>query len=532
MELIETRTVPGLARLHLAQLGDDPRRLVEFVDTLEPGVPKDRKWVIMISTQVGCAIGCAFCDAGALGYWGDLSADEMLEQVRYALRSNPELDPAKHPKLKVHFARMGEPTLNPAVLDALERLGAETGPGLIASLSTIAPRTPRVDRFLERLRQIKDALYAGGRFQLQFSLHGIDEAERARLVPARTWDFERIADFGRSFRRPDDRTLTLNLALPPSARLDGDALASRFDPEHFLFKITPVNPTGAADASGATHVWDEAPAPLAAFAERLRTRGFEVILSPSADEEIAAATSCGQLWSRELRRQAELRTRNLRRDADSYVRAPELEAKAAAWRAALAPYARPTPPLDDAALLVVDMQEFFLSPRSPAYLPAARAVARNVALLADGFRRAGRPVAFTIHAVDGERDAGPMSRWWRRSCRWGTPDARVLAALSRREDEPVFRKTRYSGFSNPELRPWLQARGVRGLVVCGVMTHLCVESTARDAFDLGFDTRVPLDACGAPDEALHLGALKSAAHGFAFTPTTEEVLESICLKSC
>ncbi|MBI4423197.1 MAG: isochorismatase family protein, partial [Elusimicrobia bacterium] len=464
MDIVSTATAHGLGELHLARVGPDPRRLIEFVDTLEPGIPKARKWVLMISTQAGCAVGCSLCDAGELGYWGNLTAEEMLGQVRFVLRRNPELDPARHPKLKVHFARMGEPSLNPAVLEALRRLPELVGgAGLLPSLSSVAPLAPVTERFFEELATIKDDRYPAGRFQLQFSLHATDEESRRRIVPVRTWDFARIAEYGRRFRRPGDRKITLNFATPEGHRLDAARLARAFDPADFLVKITPVNPTRRADDSGHTRVWQEPPADIAGFAARLKERGFEVILSPSLPEEIAAATSCGQLWSGALREQARVRRRNLEREARAYVRPGELAAKTAEWLAAVAPYRRERQgPPPEPALLVVDMQEFFLNPRSPAFLPPARAVAERVAALVARFREAGRPVAFTTHAYEeGERAGAPMARWWRKACLAGSPDARILPLLGPREGEPVLRKTRYSAFSHPELEPWLRARGAR-----------------------------------------------------------------------
>jgi 23S rRNA (adenine2503-C2)-methyltransferase len=122
MKIIEKREIPGLANLYLAELPGSGMRLIEFVDTVEPGVRKEDKWVLMISTQFGCAVGCRMCDAGAMGFHGNLTAAEMLAQVREVISGNPGLDPCAHPKFKIHVARMGEPALNPAVLEALRLL--------------------------------------------------------------------------------------------------------------------------------------------------------------------------------------------------------------------------------------------------------------------------------------------------------------------------------------------------------------------------------------------------------------------------
>ncbi|OGS32553.1 MAG: hypothetical protein A3J82_07965, partial [Elusimicrobia bacterium RIFOXYA2_FULL_69_6] len=236
MRIVETRTAKGLGALYLADLGTRGReRLVEFVDTREPGVPKSRKWVLMVSTQVGCAVGCRMCDAGAAGFGGNLSVDEMLGQVRFVARRNPGMDLRRHPKVKVHFARMGEPSLNPAVLPALRALAREVpNPGLIASISTVAPRTPVVEPWFEELRRVKDECYPGGRFQLQFSLHSADEALRGGIVPIRKWRLDEVAAFGRRWMRSGDRKLTLNFAPGPGERLDDAAISRIFDPEHFL----------------------------------------------------------------------------------------------------------------------------------------------------------------------------------------------------------------------------------------------------------------------------------------------------------
>ena len=510
MEVIETRKLPGLGRLFLAAGPENRSRAVEFVDAAEAGVPKARRWIITIAVQAGCPVGCTLCDAGAVGYWGNLSADEMLEEVGRVLASNPRLDAKAHPDLQIHFSRMGEPALNPAVLEALARLRAEAGgPGLSCALSTVAPDTPVAESFMERLRAVKDEHYAGGRFELQFSLHGIDERERKRVVPVRTWSFERIADYGRRFRKEGDRKVVLNLALRPGAALDVQALAARFDPAHFAMRLSPVLPTRAAEEAGDAHPWLKPPPALSAFAEALRALGFEIRVGRSAPGDAAAGAACGQLWSAPLRSLAEIRRRNLERHEASYVSAATLGVKAAAWREALKPCARPLPPPNSSGLLIMDMQDSALSPRSPGFLPASRAVARNVARLAAGFRTAGRPVAFAVQG-----------------------DGRVADILAAREGEPVLRRTSPSGFSHAGLLRWLDERGVRTLVICGLTTDAGVAATARDASALGFDARLPLDACAGADEDLHLAALKTAARDFAFIQSTEEVLRTICPKSC
>jgi 23S rRNA (adenine2503-C2)-methyltransferase len=532
LKIVERREAPGLAKLYLAEL--DAQRRIEFVDTLEPGVPKADKWVMMISTQAGCAVGCRMCDAGVTGYRGNLSATEMLDQIRFIAAQNPGLDLARHPKVKIHFARMGEPSLNPAVLEALRGLAREAArPGLIASLSTVAPKSPAITPWFEELRRIKDNCFPGGRFQLQFSLHATDEDRRREIVPIKKWTLAEVADYGRRFIRPGDRKVTLNFAPGPGEGLDADVIARIFDPEHFLVKITPINPTLSARRSHLTNVWNEAPEAIRAAAAELRRRGFPVILSPSFPAEIEFETSCGQLWSRNLKAEASAGLRAERRERHSYVTADSIDSRCEDWLREAQRERRRELPFDPkrAALLVVDMQEFFLDRHSPAYSPPARAVLLNVRRLVEAFRRAGRLVLFTVHAHGGSSPDGSLMRlWWDQVCLAGSPQARVVAVLEPREAD-VYRKTGYSAFCNPALAGRLRAEGAAQIVLAGVKTDLCVESTARAAFDLGWPTFVAADATAARSEERHVAALRAMARGFSVVTRVEDVAGNLALEA-
>ena len=291
-----TKDVPGYGTLYSAWRRGEPDKWFEFLDCEDPPAPRREKWVIMISSQFGCAIGCRFCDAGNFGYRGNLTVEELLGQVRFALSTHPEIEAAKVPKLKVHVARMGEPTLNRAVLPALEMLGRSGAlPGLLPSISTMAPRCDLSRRFLDDLIALKDEVFSGGRFQLQFSLHSTDEEARRALIPARKWSLEEIAAFGERWFKPGDRRVTLNVALPDDIPFD-PALAGRlFPPERFLFKFTAVHNTLRGDGNALTKVWHEAPERIARIAAELKSRGFQTIVNPCLPEEVRAGLSCGQL---------------------------------------------------------------------------------------------------------------------------------------------------------------------------------------------------------------------------------------------
>ena len=291
--LLASQGDPELALVHLLQWGDDPRARVETVDSIDPRYPRRDKSCIIISTQLGCAVGCLMCDASG-AFHGNLTAEQILDQVRFVLAQRPEL--LQTAKLKVHFARMGEPAHNAAaVLEALEALPEVLpAPGLMPALATVAPAGSQA--FLTSLGRIKDRLYSGGRFQLQLSLNSTDPDVRARLMPTPQLPLDQLARLGGDFFSAGDRKVALNFALARGVPVDPDALAAQFSAERFMVKLTPVNPTERARAHGLDTVLSaESPEAAQRLVERLRRRGFDVVVSIGEPEEIRIGSNCGQL---------------------------------------------------------------------------------------------------------------------------------------------------------------------------------------------------------------------------------------------
>ena len=235
-----------LAKVYVAELED--RSKIELVESVQPPIPREEKWVLIVSTLKGCPVGCPICDAGRF-YRGKLSAAEIFDQIDFMVRRRYPDGVVPIPKLKVQFARMGEPAFNDAVLDVLESLPRRlTVPGLLPSVSTVAPAGR--ERFFERLLNIKRREYAGGRFQMQFSVHTTSNRARRALVPIKTWSLEEMAGYGDRFFAPGDRKITLNFAAVQGLPLEPKPLYPLFSPDKFLIKLTPVNPTVAAARSG------------------------------------------------------------------------------------------------------------------------------------------------------------------------------------------------------------------------------------------------------------------------------------------
>jgi nicotinamidase-related amidase len=165
------------------------------------------------------------------------------------------------------------------------------------------------------------------------------------------------------------------------------------------------------------------------------------------------------------------------------------------------------------ALLVIDMQEYFLDPVRHAFLPSAPAIVRRINALAAAFRARQRPVLFTRHG-NTPADEGQMAAWWHDLPAASDPAADIHSSLELL-DSPVIVKTQYDAFHRTDLEARLRRAGVDQLVITGVATHLCCESTARSAFVRGFAVFVAVDGTATWNRELHLASLRALAHACA-----------------
>ena len=214
---------------------------------------------------------------------------------------------------------------------------------------------------------------------------------------------------------------------------------------------------------------------------------------------------------------------------EDYMKEENSNEKARAWLAACSRHesrrGRFEFDMDSAALLVLDMQRYFLDEASHARVPSGRAILPNVNSLVAMFREAERPVIFTRHSLEKGEDPGIMGRWWRDIVREGTPESSLVGSLDMNGSDPVIRKTRYSAFVGTGLEEMLRSTGVDSLVITGLTTHLCCESTARDAFMRDFAVFFVVDATATWTEDLHVSSLRSLSDGFVIPVATSDLLK-------
>lgn len=285
-----------LAKVYVASMREGNGYLVEFVESLQPPIPREEKWVLIVSSSFGCPVNCMMCDAGG-HYLGKLTEDEILNQIDYMVRRRFPNGQVYIPKFKIQFARTGEPSLNPNVLSALRALPKMyDAPGLMPCVSTLAPIGGR--RFLDELIDIKNSFYPSGRFQLQFSIHTTDGRKRDELMPVKKWDLQEISEYGERYFQERDRKVTLNFAMAHGYPVEPEVIAEHFDPAKFFIKITPLNPTSKVRKEKLQSTIDPHDEGSAReVVQRFQELGFDTLLSIGELEENRIGSNCGQFVS-------------------------------------------------------------------------------------------------------------------------------------------------------------------------------------------------------------------------------------------
>jgi ureidoacrylate peracid hydrolase len=190
---------------------------------------------------------------------------------------------------------------------------------------------------------------------------------------------------------------------------------------------------------------------------------------------------------------------------------------------------------DNCALLVVDMQNGFCHPDGSFAamgfdVAALRAAIGGCQALITAAHQARVPVIYTRFAYQpGYVDAGVTSTELFPQIRKhagltaGSWDADLLADLPVADGDLVIDKSRYSAFYGTRLEPLLHGLQVRSLVVCGVTTNMCVETSVRDASQRDYRTFVVSDATAEFTAERHAHALMAIRYGFGWVVDCEQV---------
>lgn len=255
------------------------------------------KWVATISTQKGCPMKCQFCDCPKYGFHGNASVDDLKYEIETILE-NEDVKSTK--RFNVHFARMGEPSLNPNVLTFAENnlkplvekyIKADT---IHPVVSTMLPKNHWfLEHFIQRWCCIKNDAY-NGEAGLQFSINSTDEEQRAAQFNNMSLSLSEISVLAKKLPMPKGRKYTLNFAVTADTILDAKRLSELFEKDKFIVKITPIHKTDAAvkNGFGVTTEYTDYDV-YRKFEAPLLDEGWEVIVFVPSQEEDSDRITCG-----------------------------------------------------------------------------------------------------------------------------------------------------------------------------------------------------------------------------------------------
>lgn len=189
-----------------------------------------------------------------------------------------------------------------------------------------------------------------------------------------------------------------------------------------------------------------------------------------------------------------------------------------------------------AALLVVDVQNDFASPKGSA-AQRGEDVSTSIAMVPRLIRliEEARGVGLTVVYIKTTHSPWTDTPSWiyRKSqqsalntCREGTWGAEFYEGIAPRPDERVVIKHRYSAFINTDLNTVLKAKGIESVLVTGIATNVCVETTARDAYMYDYYVTMVSDCAAAYEPKLHESTLDNIRRHFGLVATSEEIVKT------
>ena len=255
-------------------------------------LPLEEKWVITISTQYGCSMGCHFCDVPKVGAGINCSFNDLVKQIILGLKVHPEVEYSK--RLNIHFARMGEPTWNPNVLDCAKWLKEHIDPEFHVHpvVSTMMPKhNIWLKTFIHTWMRIKNRLYRG-EAGLQISVNSTNEKEREIMFNGNAYPLQHIAKIMEGVI-PSGRKITLNFALA-NYTIDPAILLELFNPDEYIIKLTPMHKTISAESRGIKTEGDYTTYyPYSHYEKILKEAGYDVLVFIASREEDLGRITCG-----------------------------------------------------------------------------------------------------------------------------------------------------------------------------------------------------------------------------------------------
>ncbi len=176
-------------------------------------------------------------------------------------------------------------------------------------------------------------------------------------------------------------------------------------------------------------------------------------------------------------------------------------------------------------LLIMDMQNFFLSPESHAFVPSSPGLIPVIMDLVFSFEQQGLPVIYTRH-LNTLENAKNMGLWWRDVITEDKTLSEIHSSFDT-SNSTVINKSQYDAFYKTDLQSILETLGTTTVIITGVMTNLCCETTARSAFVKGFNVLMPVDGTATVNSELHRATTINLSHGFTKPVSVASIKKSI-----
>lgn len=259
-------------------------------------LPLEEKWVITISTQYGCSMGCKFCDVPKVGKGLNSTYNDLKNQIVTGLQLHPEVKSTK--RLNVHYARMGEPTWNYNVIEFTKNMRKELHPYINRSLihpvvSTIMPKNNIIlKEFVNDWLEIKNYDFRGDA-GLQLSINSSNDDERNEMFNGNVLSLNQISEMSKYWDKPKGRKYTLNFAVA-EYEINAEKLRDLFNPDKFIIKLTPMHKTTTAIEHSIKTVGDYTTYyPYQKHEENLKRAGFDVLVFIASEYEDLGRITCG-----------------------------------------------------------------------------------------------------------------------------------------------------------------------------------------------------------------------------------------------
>lgn len=173
-------------------------------------------------------------------------------------------------------------------------------------------------------------------------------------------------------------------------------------------------------------------------------------------------------------------------------------------------------------LLVIDAQNYFFDKNSNAYFKNSDIIIDNLNSLISLAESNRISIIYSIH-FNSIQDNNSMIKWWKDLPKKDSENCKLYSKVKYVDNSKIIFKNTYSVFSSLSFNKYLITNNIKNIIISGVKTNLCCETTARDAFLRDYNVLFVADATTTNNEFMHLSSLNNLSYGFCEITTTKKL---------